>query len=622
MKFVNNIIFSKKTSLVLVLFYIISPVFIMFYNYYADSVSLDFWYLLTAIIGGLSLIIGGLNFFFKTKKKTFDKCKPLICFFIALIGAVIATIFSNNFSLSFFGGTYKKSGLLSYILYLGFFLNAFNIKKKDIKIIFTVLVMIALGMSIISLQNSDFTYKVFIENKDPYNGVFFHFNHMGYYLSIVIILNIFLFMYADNFVTKFLFFATYYILAMTLIINNTFGSYLAVLCTLVLITIYFIILKKWKILIILCTFLLCSCFIEDRTGNIVYNNFSTLIGDANTILTSDNKHELEWVGTNRGVLWKTALSYIKESPFVGYGPENATYLYENANIRESSPHNFLLEIAIYNGIPTLLIYLLGVVIIMLGALLIIKDLSWSYVACLFACISYLISDFFGNTFFYTSPYYCICLGILFYGVFKKNVSIYKRIGKRLLDILLSLLLLIIFAPVMLIVAIFIKLDSPGNVIYKHERIGLNGKKFNVYKFRTMYNNWEETMKLTEKEKKEFLVKFKLKDDNRMTKIGKILRKTSIDELPQIVNVLIGDMSLIGPRPVVLEELERYGEHKELFLSVKPGITGNWVCNGRNSVTYKKRMKYELEYVKKYSFLFDLKLFFKTIYCVIFQRGVS
>lgn len=622
MKVINNIIYNKFTSLILIFIYIISPVIIMFYNYFSNSNSLDFWYKLTIIIGVVSLIIGGLNFLFNNKKKTLSRSKVLIYFLIALVGATVATICSNNFSLSFFGGDYKKSGLLSYILYLGFFLNAFNIRKKDIKKIFILLVIIALGMSVIALQNNEFTYKVFFMNKDPYNGIFYHFNHMGYYLSIVIILNIFLFMYEKSFFGNFLFFASYYILVMTLIINNTFGSYLAVLFTIILLTIYFFYSKRWKILFLLFTFLLCSCFIEDKYGNIVYNNFSSLLGDANTILNSDNENELKWVGTNRGVLWSTALFYIKESPFVGYGPENAKYLYEKSNINEASPHNFLLEIAIYNGIPTLLFYLLGVGVIILSALLVIKELSWGYVACMFACISYLISGMFGNIFFYTSPYYCIILGILYHGIFKKDVSIYKKIGKRFFDVILSSLLLIILFPIMLIVSLLVKIDSPGNIIYKHERIGLDGKKFYVYKFRTMYNNWEENMKLTEKEKKKFLVKFKLKDDKRMTRVGKILRKTSIDELPQLLNVLKGDMSLIGPRPIVLEELERYKDNKELFLSVRPGISGNWACNGRNNVSYKKRMKYELDYVKNYSLLFDIKLFFKTIYCVIFQRGVS
>ena len=179
MKVINNIIYNKFTSLILIFIYIISPVIIMFYNYFSNSNSLDFWYKLTIIIGIVSLIIGGLNFLFNNKKKTLSRSKVLIYFLIALVGATVATICSNNFSLSFFGGDYKKSGLLSYILYLGFFLNAFNIRKKDIKKIFILLVIIALGMSVIALQNNEFTYKVFFMNKDPYNGIFYHFNHMG-----------------------------------------------------------------------------------------------------------------------------------------------------------------------------------------------------------------------------------------------------------------------------------------------------------------------------------------------------------------------------------------------------------------------------------------------------------
>ena len=154
-----------------------------------------------------------------------------------------------------------------------------------------------------------------------------------------------------------------------------------------------------------------------------------------------------------------------------------------------------------------------------------------------------------------------------------------QIIKRILDIVFSILGIIIFLPFLPIIAILIKLDSKGNIFFIHERVGKNGKEIKIIKFRTMYNNSDEIFKnMTECKKKEYYENYKIKDDERITKAGKILRKYYIDELPQLINVLKGDMSIIGPRPVIYEETLKYKENRSKFLSVKPGITGYWQVN--------------------------------------------
>lgn len=205
-------------------------------------------------------------------------------------------------------------------------------------------------------------------------------------------------------------------------------------------------------------------------------------------------------------------------------------------------------------------------------------------------------------------------------VSKSKIKAYD-ILKRFIDIIIGTIGLIICIPIFIIIGIAIKIDSKGPVFFKHKRIGKHGKKLEIYKFRTMIENAEEAMKnFTEEQKKEFAENFKLENDPRVTRVGKILRKTSLDELPQIINILKGEMSIIGPRPVVKSELEKYGSNQDKFLSVAPGLTGYWAANGRSDVSYEERMALELYYVENRSLILDLKIFFKTILSVLKGRG--
>ena len=193
--------------------------------------------------------------------------------------------------------------------------------------------------------------------------------------------------------------------------------------------------------------------------------------------------------------------------------------------------------------------------------------------------------------------------------------------KRIIDVIISTIGLIVLSPIFLILAIIIKLDSKGPVFFAHTRYGKDGKKFKMYKFRTMYENAQDMINdFTPEQMKEWKENFKLQDDPRITKVGKFLRKTSLDELPQIVNIIKGDLSIIGPRPVIEEELEKYGDNKDKFLSVTPGLTGYWQANGRSSTTYEQRMEMELYYIDNISPKLDIKIFFKTIESVIKKEG--
>lgn len=183
---------------------------------------------------------------------------------------------------------------------------------------------------------------------------------------------------------------------------------------------------------------------------------------------------------------------------------------------------------------------------------------------------------------------------------------------------------ILILPLLLFIAVWIYLDAPGPVIFRHMRVGKDGKLFPCYKFRSMYINSQEKLNeiLAENSamRQEWERDFKLKNDPRITKSGAFLRKTSLDELPQIFNVLRGDMSLVGPRPVVQEELARYGEFVQDYLMVKPGITGMWQVNGRSDTTYDERVQMDVWYVRNWSVWLDVMLLWRTIKAVFKCEG--
>lgn len=197
-------------------------------------------------------------------------------------------------------------------------------------------------------------------------------------------------------------------------------------------------------------------------------------------------------------------------------------------------------------------------------------------------------------------------------------------AKRICDIVVSLTGLVILSPIFLILAALVYISNPGPVIFVHERLGKNGTKIRIWKFRSMYVNADEIFKnFTEEQKREFYREFKLEDDPRITRVGKFLRKSSLDELPQLFNILKGDLSLVGPRPIVEEELEKYGTRSRKFLSVKPGLTGYWQVNGRNLINYENgRQEMELYYVEHCNVLLDIRILFQTLGAVMKQRGAQ
>ncbi|MDI6780838.1 MAG: sugar transferase [bacterium] len=202
------------------------------------------------------------------------------------------------------------------------------------------------------------------------------------------------------------------------------------------------------------------------------------------------------------------------------------------------------------------------------------------------------------------------------GPTQEAALVIKKIG----DIIISSLALILLAPVFLIIAITIKIDSPGHVLFAQERVGQNGRRFNLLKFRSMIKDAEKMVKdLQDINEVEGPV-FKIENDPRITKVGRFLRKTSLDELPQLINVLKGEMSLVGPRPPLPNEVSEYKNWQRRRLSMKPGITCIWQVSGRSTVSFDRWMEMDMEYIDNWSLWLDIKILFKTTLVVFYGKG--
>ena len=200
----------------------------------------------------------------------------------------------------------------------------------------------------------------------------------------------------------------------------------------------------------------------------------------------------------------------------------------------------------------------------------------------------------------------------------------NRLAKRIFDLILTIIGGILISPILLILAVVVGVDNKGRIIFAHRRVGRKGKPFPCYKFQTMVPNaqerLEEYLAKNPEARKEWEESFKLTNDPRVTKLGAFLRKTSLDELPQLWNVLMGDMSLVGPRPIVAKEVKFYGENIEEYYMVPPGITGMWQVNGRSDTTYEERVGMDTWYVRNWSVWIDLVYLFKTVKTVFTGKG--
>lgn len=210
-------------------------------------------------------------------------------------------------------------------------------------------------------------------------------------------------------------------------------------------------------------------------------------------------------------------------------------------------------------------------------------------------------------------------------IFHRDPSEFRKAAKRAFDIVGAIGLLIFFAPIMMVIYAVVRSDG-GPGVFAHERVGKDGARFKCYKFRSMIPDADRVLKdllvCNEQFRRDWNADQKLRNDPRITKVGLFLRKKSLDELPQLFNVIKGEMSLVGPRPVTADELERYGDKVEYYLNTRPGLTGAWQVSGRNDVSYEQRVAFDVDYAKNWTFVADLVILLRTVQVVLSGRGAA
>lgn len=434
----NN--FFEKVSYYLLNLWILYPLLMMFITYKLNNdLARNIMYYFLIVVGMSGILLGilcTLKKFYKKEKFSIKKYLPIILGIILLIWCTFTSFFSKNFILTFTGELYRKEGLQTYFLYGGILL--LNILIKNNKLLlktFNNLLFVQVIIGIISLLNNSFTYSL-MHNQEPYTGIFSQFNHYGYYLMFGILLSIFMFLNSNRKTFKVLYLLIYTFLLQMLVLNDTFGCFLAILLTLFLIIIYYIFIKKnFKILIpIISIFILVCATTQKHNYNVVHKNFSRFFGDVKIVndtiketrkekdKTKKEKilNKINNVGTTRGTLWRYGFKYIKKSPIIGNGIESTYYLYQRDNIDQTRPHNILIQFGIFTGIPGMILYITFILSILIRNLKKIKVLDDISILSLFIVVCYLISSMFGNSMFYTSPYFFIFLGITCKNAFYKK----------------------------------------------------------------------------------------------------------------------------------------------------------------------------------------------------------
>ena len=439
----QNLIYLKDYIIfILLLFCCMMPLFRQFT--YSLKYSLEDEYTILKIIGfiGIFFLIAYLIINIKKSSNSKDYIKnilPIILFTIYMGWTLISCIFSPNKYNAFCGTIYRKDGYISYILYAGIFALSFCLKSDRLKkLLLNLFILIAvLGIIFIELPKNGILQNIFWQN-DHVRGVFFNLNHYGYYLLIATSISAFFFAIEENVLKKVYYCTIYIYLIYYLIINNTFGCYLALLGTLILFLAISII-KKQNIKIALITigiFVFVTIF-ANIFNNTTSQNIKQLGLDLGSIVGATSSKELEnnnketymQAGSGRMEIWIAGLKFFANRPVLGYGPENLRPMYEANGIDQDRPHNIIIQQLTTSGLPGCILYFTALGIIILKGLKSFNAKNSIYTVTLFNTIAYLISAMFGNSMYYTSPYFFIMLGLLMNEIIKIDDEKGKEIGE-------------------------------------------------------------------------------------------------------------------------------------------------------------------------------------------------
>lgn len=386
------------------------------------------------------------------KKLLIKELLPIIILVGYLIWTLISCIFAQDRQKAFYGDAYRKEGFITYLIYAGFFACAFLIKSDKLKrcLLNSFIIVAIINIILINLTNNSIQMLKIFHFKNIQVGVFSNSNHYGYYLLLATITACLSFIVEKNKIIKSFYGLAYLILIYNLILNNTFGCYIAFAITMILFFVYCIYQKKNRVITVVSVLILIiiSCFVQYNGKNVVVNNAKTLFNDISSILdvaknrnnykieenvqnennnisksenntknnsaiNSEAEKRLENAGSGRAQLWKYGLKIFLDKPILGYGTDNLESEYKKYNIEQDRPHNLIIQLATTSGLPGCILYIIAIGLILVRAFKKLNDSNSIYTIVFFAIIAYLISAMFGNSMYYTSPYYFIFLGITF-----------------------------------------------------------------------------------------------------------------------------------------------------------------------------------------------------------------
>lgn len=518
-------------------------------------------------------------------------------FFLLLMAifGILSTIYAIYPGVALYGFIGRYEGLIVILYYYSVFIISSAIPREKRKsIVYTILGFGLIEVVFGILQYNNLVLNV-IHNGDLWiTGFTFNPNFYGIIMLICLCYSIGLFIDGETVKKRIVFTVLMVLFLIGLLLSNT-TSCVVGFGFIVLYLIYYCIKNKkvnlllWILIVSINTTFIMSQF-----------NCTTIVDDLiktkNETVEIAKGHVEDYYGTRRVKLWKETLKVVPKYIVHGAGIDNFFYAFGKKPLiikyyMYDKAHNEYLQLLVTEGIFALISYLLFYLSVVLIGL---KNKKNNYL--LLPVVAYLVQAFFNISVLECAPLFFIGLGLLVDRDDKDN-TIYKKYIKRLFDIVFSLILIVILSPLLLIVSILIKIDSKGTILYKQKRTGKDGKEFNILKFRTM-------------------------NKKKVTKIGKFLRNSSIDELPQLFNVLKGDMSLIGPRPWITDYYRNFNKKQKKRVDVKPGIIGLAQVNGRNSISIFEKIDYDLEYVKKLSFILDLKILLKSFKAIFIKEDIK
>ena len=534
-------------------------------------------------------------------KKDFKIRAYDIFLFLIAVFALISTHYAIVKKVALYGTTYRYEGLYAILYYISLtFLSSF-IKKDKKKIVIGLMIFVGIYQAIyayLQILDVPFVKKYHHYSEIWATGTLNNPNFFGSFMILITSYLIGLFIDKDDILYKMVLSLGIIISFSGLLISNTTSCFVGLIGVLFFLIIYGIKNKKYKSLLIILVIISCETYLFNKL------NMTTIVDDL--IKTKNESVELAKgnfdgnYGTKRLEVWRRTLKVVPDNLIHGVGIDNYMYAFNkgpliiNMTIYDKA-HNDYLQILVTQGIFSIISYLSLFAVVTLTGLK--NSFKNKEIYLVLPVIGYLIQNFFNISTIEVAPFFYISLGLLIDR--EENSTIYKKFFKRFLDIIISIIASIILIPVYILVSILIMLINKTNPIYKQIRTGKNGKNFTIYKYKTM-------------------------KDGKVTKLGKVLRTISLDEIPQLFNVIKGDMSLIGPRPWITDYYERFNDEQKRRVSIRPGIIGLAQVNGRNNISVIKKIEYDLKYIDNLCFLDDLKISLKCFKSIItkedFDKG--